>query len=108
MPARRKVQIHLGTALILLFVAAGLLWLNLEPHYSHKPWLTAIYGWPFSFLGLNPPFIEWGQKISGSQTWRAEFFSLLKFFTNITVAFGVLVATAIGSEFFLYRAGRSE
>ncbi len=37
-------QFHLSTAVVLMFVAAGLLWLNMRDTWS--PWVI-LHGWPF-------------------------------------------------------------
>lgn len=45
---RRRFQIHLSTAVLLMFVAAGLLWVNLQD--SDDISLNKAYGWPFAII----------------------------------------------------------
>ncbi|MCY3018878.1 MAG: hypothetical protein NTW87_07610 [Planctomycetota bacterium] len=49
-PKKRPwLQFHLSTAVVLMFVAAGLLWLNMRDRHSlflETVWATQ-YGWPF-------------------------------------------------------------
>jgi hypothetical protein len=50
-------QIHLSTAVVLMFVAGGLLWANLEPQ---KMGDVRAYGWPFLFRETNwYPEADW-------------------------------------------------
>jgi len=51
---RRWFQIHLSTAVVLMFVAGGLLWANMMPRwrymdqgFSEPYFFNDGYGWPF-------------------------------------------------------------
>jgi hypothetical protein len=49
---KRRFQIHLSTAIVLMFVAGGLMWMNTKPHFhfnlAHGGKLHPIFahGWP--------------------------------------------------------------
>src|SRR5204863_6185967 len=62
-PPRKRFQIHLSTAIVMMFVAGGFTWANFVPKRSYSSWIngrelnwkeswayntTAFYGWPFS------------------------------------------------------------
>jgi hypothetical protein len=47
MSTRRFWQIHLSTAVGLMFVAGGLLWLNVKGNYNEGKGM--MLGWPMSF-----------------------------------------------------------
>jgi hypothetical protein len=80
-PHRKRFQIHLSTAIVMMFVAGGLIWANamrraVTPDFVslfgdmdgpvHKDWgATQIeYGWPFTMIrqpiyGSALPFADW-------------------------------------------------
>jgi len=58
-PPRKRLQIHLSTAIVMMFVAGGLIWGNVTPRrydmnctlYSKMPDVsvpTVCYGWPMA------------------------------------------------------------
>src|SRR6185295_6096720 len=50
-PPRKRYQIHLSTAIVMMFVAGALMWANFarfDTHYSDPH--CKIYGWPCKFM----------------------------------------------------------
>jgi hypothetical protein len=49
-PRRNRFQIHLSTAVVMMFVAGGIMWGNIVPSRTSKPEpylrITESYGWP--------------------------------------------------------------
>ena len=54
-PPRNRFQIHLSTAMVMMFVAGGIFWLNISnaQRTEGKPGLSfmVIYGWPYKAYG---------------------------------------------------------
>ena len=93
-------QFHLSTAVMMMFVAAALLWLNLasgvkkvqvggapDEWYIHKR-----YGWPFRVVEIG-----WDNE-SG--------FDLLSFMLNLTIALGLLAAFWFACELHIRRRNK--
>jgi len=45
---RRFFQIHLSTAIVLMFVAAALVWANVREYQEHEPDYRRAFGWPLA------------------------------------------------------------
>ena len=76
-------QFHLSTAIILMFAAAGLLWLNMRPDVQATPFGSnelVAWGWPFTAL----QHLDHGNGQSVRQ-----------FIAPFGIAFDLLVAAAI-------------
>jgi hypothetical protein len=64
-PARKRrwFQFHLSTAIVLMFVASALLWLNLRQSigYEDRSYVVRLRGWPVAFIYEHywKPFPEW-------------------------------------------------
>ncbi|HLX62997.1 MAG TPA: hypothetical protein VKX17_17130 [Planctomycetota bacterium] len=56
-PRRARFQIHLSTAIVLMFVAGVLIWANLEVRYVHP--YSKECGWPLPFMTKSPPPGPW-------------------------------------------------
>jgi hypothetical protein len=52
-PKRRFFQIHLSTAVVLMFVAGGLMWLNMIQHWILAGRGPNAYGWPYFFYATE-------------------------------------------------------
>lgn len=100
-----RLQLHLSTCIVLMFVAGGLIWANV-PQKRDVPLqvkteseLIAYFaqGWPYSFRILefvNPDVTE------GYYDTRLEYAPLAR---NICIALAILAATAILCEWLLRR-----
>ncbi|MEI6234561.1 MAG: hypothetical protein WCT04_16020 [Planctomycetota bacterium] len=73
-PPRKRFQIHLSTAIVMMFVAGGLIWANVSAGCKSMGmrlripgpsefYLGKIYGWPFEFktgeglwTPMKPPY----------------------------------------------------
>jgi hypothetical protein len=58
-PSRNCFQIHLSTAIVLMFVAGGLMWTNFQNgtvhfYYGGKEDHVSYYGWPGAELLASP------------------------------------------------------
>ncbi|MCY3018240.1 MAG: hypothetical protein NTW87_04305 [Planctomycetota bacterium] len=100
-----RLQFHLSTAIILMFVAGGLLWANMRPFDSYivanmlpvKPAeLTLAYGFPFCY---GRDWVGW-VKDDGSHIWDWRYGNLV---LDILVALAILLATAILCEWLTRR-----
>ncbi len=71
-----KLQLHLTTCIVLMFVAGGLLWMNLTPTHAAKPYFSyeISYGWP---LAVRSGWIDRGMRYPDSWT-REELFEMAK------------------------------
>src|ERR1017187_4066860 len=58
-PRRARFQVHLSTAIVLMFAAGGLMWVNMRGyitskyHSSDRDNLITAYGWPYKALYLS-------------------------------------------------------
>ena len=92
-PKKRPwLQFSLATAIVLMFVASGLLWLNMRGSYVHWTHIPPvhIYGWPEKFEEYNPSAVNP--------------FALLY---NVSVWLTILVATAVVCEWFVRHRERN-
>ncbi len=109
-PPRRFWQIHLSTAIVMMFVAAGLLYLNLVPRERHlsklalipgprygecMPWILS-HGWPAAIVDG----IEMSQ---GTNVVVVEFTDYQSIIVNISVALAILVSVSVLCERHLRR-----
>ena len=78
-------QVHLSTAIVLMFVAGGLLWANATPQVEYSgntPW-EITYGWPYIFHG------EPGHIVANVPRYT--------FFSNAAIDFGITIVLLIAS-----------
>ncbi len=63
---RPLFQFHLSTAIVLMFVAAGLLWMNLNPRRDMHHADVGYLGWPvwFHVRDLNNALFHWWRLIA--------------------------------------------
>ena len=87
-PLKRRFQIHLSTAIVLMFVAGGLIWANVTPNKNyglgcsegiyHK---SVWYGWPFSCIfdiKLSNSLFDWvGKHYRWIIDWNKSVLNLL-------------------------------
>src|SRR6266404_1141238 len=88
-PRRPWFQIHLSTAIVLMFVAGGILWLNVTPDWAH---MSSVYGWPKGFYEER-----FGNPIAGTR------FFLGTLILNIIAGIIILGYIAFLCEAFLRR-----
>jgi hypothetical protein len=90
---RHWFRIHLSTAVVLMFVAGGLLWLNLES-------ASSALGWPFYFREiLYQPDLDGISSIVIIESW-----SNANLILDVVVAAFFLVFAANSCEMLLCRA----
>lgn len=101
-------QFHLSTAIILMFVAAGLLWLNLNPPGGER-WLPGFYvgllepgywsvarGWPYTCWNM------YGNERDSHVTWYYGHLTV-----DVVIAAGILVFVAVVCEWRIRRNQRT-
>jgi hypothetical protein len=116
---RRWFQIHLSTAVLLMFVAAGLLSASLRPVFKEKRFLrTCRYGWPLEAhqtpnpnrlirapqlvtLDSEEATISVGQILDIEPPWNYRALTI-----DVLVAIGVLITFAALSEWRIRRHER--
>ena len=80
-PPRRRFQIHLSTAIVMMFVVGVLTWINTHARMPYKCCVYA-YGWPFTAIELNEP----GQY----DTWLHNLF-----YTNMGIDLAVVIVVIV-------------
>jgi hypothetical protein len=99
---RRFWQIHLSTAITLVFVASGLLWLNLHDQkhsaslveYFGTENIYEVYGWPW--IVHNYAYSRQGELFCAQISWQSAAL-------NVAVAAVVLTGGTVASEFLIRR-----
>jgi hypothetical protein len=120
-PKKRLFQFSLATAVVLMFVAAGLLWANLLEHENpgclldqKLEWgrvsserVNTDYilgggprGWPFVYL----QYVYAGGQRGGLSAWKE--WHLLCLALDVLLAFAVLLTTAVVCEHLIRRKER--
>jgi len=129
-PRRRFFQIHLSTAIVLSFVAGGLLWANSSPKHFHNPSyypaelaeveslaivaakpMRLDYGWPlvacqrYELADTHPD--KNGSYVNSPLNWYVyNHMSQLGLWVDICAAFAMLLVVALLSEFLIRRKSR--
>ena len=102
MPAPPKkrpwFQYHLSTLCVLMFVAAGLLWLNMGKDKFHLSPNRCWNGWPWSCRNMQG-------NLFAPSTWRA-YYEYPQLAGDIFVALAILLAVAFLLESRIRRADR--
>jgi hypothetical protein len=104
MSTRRYWQIHLSTALVLMFVAGGLLFVNLKPRYDvgvRGRLFEASYGWPATFLERSDWSASIGFPRKLQQRWHAD-----AFIPNAIWALIILIPSGIAWEAWIRRSSK--
>jgi hypothetical protein len=113
---RRWFQIHLSTAIILMFAAGGLLWANAKQHRGREYGTLdseeatiligmklrgekvvttySVMGWPFSF-------VEWYQNPIYPQFEHREYLKYGALALNLAACFAILLVIAIWIEWII-------
>jgi len=108
MPAqhkRRLWQLHLSTAVMLMFVAGGLLWMNMRHYdvpFQNNGWPCAMY---FKYIALDSEeaTIQVGAQMLGKwPTWYGPW-HIRGAVINISVALAALVFVAMSFEYLIRR-----
>jgi hypothetical protein len=121
---RRWFHIHVSTAVMLMFVAGGLLWANLTPRtvyeddsgmsiLSERPFETAraaieSRGWPYEYY-QNRTLKELN-KLKLPRSWRGpsgEFWWKDELLKNLGICICIVVGTATALEYLIRRRGAS-
>jgi len=103
-PPRKRgwFQFHLSTAVILMFVAGGLIGLNVHERRPSAEegwvWLLSTRGWPWAFSARDD---FWWNSSYGTIEWHTEFFLL-----DMLVGLSVLAGVAMLLEWLLRRRER--
>ena len=97
-------QYHLSTAVILMFVAGGLLWMNMTPYQNYLYRNDTIYGWPLACYVQTRDYLDY----IGLATFCFHDVGLLyiNLLINIMVNLGIIVAIAIMCEYPIRRKER--
>lgn len=108
-PRPKRFQIHLSTAVVLMFVAGALLWANLVPHpeyyrFPEKPtrssgyfYNSTNYGWPKRFIYKSTiTYFDYDQEPYGSDS--SNFMDTWNFLVDTFLALAILVSVWIGLE----------
>jgi hypothetical protein len=64
-----RLQLHLSTCIVLMFVAGGVIWANIAPHLREQNGNSSIsqFGWPFVISNrLEYDFDDYGHRVSNS------------------------------------------
>ncbi len=106
-PRRRSFQIHLSTAIVLMFVSGLLIWANVQigwryyRAFDNIEWDDIEHGWPSSALEFhshinngNPDYEE---------TEKHYAFNWTSVFTNAVVAIGIFSAVWWLCEWLIHR-----
>jgi hypothetical protein len=96
-PKRAWFQIHLSTAIVLMFAAAGLLWVNAAPAEDRRNWTTTFrYGFPKFFYHRDYDH-------RGSGDFEGDRFSVPSFVLDVCVMLAILFAVAFLCEWLIRR-----
>jgi hypothetical protein len=101
-PPRRRpwFQFHLSTAVVLMFVASGLLWASVHEYNEWEPlgyWtLVSKRGWPMAYLRAT-------RLSRGSSALFEQHMSVASLVLDIAVALAILLATAVVLEWRIRR-----
>ena len=115
-PRRPWFQIHLSTAIVLMFVAGGLLWANLNAHPksyvsgyeisedSYDPVITKIWirGWPFPCFTFKTSISTGNTIVLEIPTPQGHYIPW-KVAADICIAFALLAASAFVCEWRIRR-----
>jgi hypothetical protein len=105
-PKRKFWQFHLSTAVLLILLAGGLLWLQLCDYLAQRqyaplpPGIFASYGWPVLAYKFEYNFYDQGSSVVQESVHR---WKPLGVAVDALVALGVLVCAASFSEFLIRR-----
>lgn len=89
---RRWFQFHLSTAIVVMFVAGGLLWANTAEKRYGEGWTER--GWPLSFQFSHPVRGNFRRVMLGP-------FEPIRLLLNIVIAISVCGVVAFGMESYL-------
>lgn len=113
---RRWIQVHLSTALLLMFGAGGFVWLNVRkmPTGQQNPEEVYDRGWPWvfqsHFIWLRPAtpkdFAMGGSKLKQEPIDRGVRWDRWHLVFNILVALGILAVVGVGREWGVRRRAR--
>src|SRR5437588_769646 len=104
-PPRMRFRIHLSTAIVMMFVAGGLIWANL----GHKVGVRDYhFGWPIEvhYFDYNVS-TDTGQNVSdGSSSWQPSDYyvpetAYLDIAIDLTSALGIILAAWIIPEWLI-------
>jgi hypothetical protein len=107
---RRWFQLHLSTAVSLMFVAGGLMWLNIRPTTVSKleagiQWVETSFGWPLTYVTRSE---GWDVVVANIYERRipANLNNIAALFINITTAILAIFTVAGVCEWFIRRGER--
>lgn len=110
-PRRKCFQIHLSTAIVMMFVAGVLIWANVRNEFiiEVEPRTSQIirirgFGWPWNaMLSSDEPYWK-GKREDRVWVLSENRLIIKKFFTaDIAVAFAILFGVAFCSEYLIRR-----
>ena len=107
-PKKRPLfQIHLSTAIVLMFVAGGLVWVNCYQHSTYYvPYGGGdggyVYGWPFTYMDVFG-YEDSVSRAMVAEGWTIDWRGLL---ANVGFVLLILVLVAVSSEWLLGRNQR--
>jgi len=106
-PRRKRFQVHLSTAIVLMFVAGMLIWGNvarsLEDGYGDMGlfWSHYTYGWPIVSLSETEVFSETRGTIK--QNWTSYSPNYLHISIDLIIALVILFVVWFGCECLIRR-----
>jgi hypothetical protein len=102
-PRRKRFQIHLSTAVVMMLVAAVLVWANMTERYLHNPPTNlfqskfVLYGWPLDavakFQGdMKGPILEELDSESSDLLRGRPMIAILNVLIDAAVGFSIILA----------------
>ena len=115
---RKWLQVHLSTAVLLMFVAGALIWVNVKPRTQTQrhspmfnPWKEVLneYGWPLTVVSFTNKYdeISSGDAASPLNPYNVSlsyYFASADFVTALTMLIGVYIM----SELWIHRLDSRE
>lgn len=106
-PPRKRFQIHLSTAIVMMFVAGALIWANIEKQPVQVWQLNPIDGGDFGDIYFGWPFTAAVSRLSDEYSPESQrnpvFFLTLFCAIDIVVAIGILFTTLFLCEWLIRR-----
>jgi hypothetical protein len=111
-PQRKRFQIHLSTAIVMMFVAGALIWANVKPNaiprlVPKQPRFRSGFGWPCEAIRKTSDFEFTGEGPDITFDFKETYYpSYLMIAFNLAAALFILFFVAFLCEWLIRRRAR--